>query len=213
MAIVTRQDIIKQVKMWSNRSDLTDEQLESFVYFAGGVASQILRVPAMENTVLLTVNEEGHVVIPFDFQELRSLTFAWGSKDSQPLERIAWNQFVNYYNSPDLVDAPTKYFSRQGSYWFLSSKPKIGSKLTCHYYRTLPDLAGDDQVNWLSDMSPTTYVFGALYYLYMFIQDEDRATYWKGLFNEELGRIQMLSDNSEYKGSALSVRSTKVSGE
>lgn len=213
MAISTYDDIVRQVKSWSNRSDLTDEQFGSFIYFAGNIANQLLRVPAMENTVILEVNEEGHVVIPYDFLELRSMTYEWNTPDSQPMERLAWDQFVNYYNSPDAADAPTKFFSRQGPYWFLSAKPAMGSKITVHYYRSMPDINISEQVNWLSDMSPMAYVWGALYYLYMFVQDEERATYWKGLFNEELGRIQTLCDNAEYKGSALAVRSRQYSGD
>lgn len=213
MAINTYDDILRQVKMWSNRSDLTDEQLGSFIYFAGNIANQLLRVPAMENTVILEVNEEGHVVIPYDFLELRSMTYEWNTPDSQPMERLAWDQFVNYYNSPDAADAPTKFFSRQGPYWFMSAKPATGSKITVHYYRSMPDINVSEQLNWLSDMSPMAYIWGGLYYLYMFVQDEERATYWKGLFNEELGRIQTLCDNAEYKGSSLAVRSRQYSGD
>lgn len=213
MAISTYDDIVRQVKMWANRSDLTDEQYGSFIYFAGNIANQLLRVPAMENTVILEVNEEGHIVIPYDFLELRSMTYEWNSPTSQPMSRLAWDQFVNYYNSPDAVDAPTKFFSRQGPYWFLSAKPTAGSKITVHYYRSMPDINVAEQLNWLSDMSPMTYIWGALYYLYMFVQDEERATYWKSLFNEELGRIQTLCDNAEYKGASMAVRSRSFSGD
>lgn len=213
MAISTYDDIVRNVKMWANRSDLTDEQYGSFIYFAGNIANQLLRVPAMENTVILEVSEEGHIVIPYDFLELRSMTYEWNSAESQPLSRLAWDQFVNYYNSPDAADSATKYFSRQGAYWFLSARPAKGSKITVHYYRSMPDINTSEQLNWLSDMSPMTYIWGALYYLYMFVQDEERATYWKGLFNEELGRIQTLCDNAEYKGASMAVRSRSFSGD
>lgn len=213
MSIKTYDDILKQVKVWSNRSDLTDDQLNSFIYFAGNIANQLLRVPAMENTTILETDQDGHILIPFDFLELRSMTFEWDSPTSQPLSRLAWDQFVNYYNSPDAIDTPTKFFSRQGAYWFLSSKPKLGSKVTVHYYRAMPEITSDQQTNWLSELAPMTYIWGALYYLYLFVQDEDRANYWKTLFNEELGRIQTLCDNSEYKGTSMSVRSKQFSGD
>ena len=213
MAIGTYSEILRLSKMWANRSDLTDEQYGTFIFFAGNLANQLLRVPAMENTVILPVSEDGHVGIPFDFLQLRSLTHAWNSPVSKPLERISWDQFVNYYNSPDASDTKTQFFSRQGGYWFLAPKPKPDSKVTCHYYRAMPDISQSEQTNWLSDLSPMTYLFGSLYYLYMFVQDEERATHWKTLFNEELGRIQALSDNAEYAGTALSVRSRQFSGD
>ena len=213
MSISTYGDILRQVKMWANRSDLTDEQYNSFIFFSGNIANQLLRVPAMESTLILDVTPDGHVSIPFDFLELRSMTYAWGTSDSQPLSRLAWDQFVTYYNSPNSIDTGIKYFSRQGPFWFLSAKPEAGSKITVHYYRAMPDINSTEQVNWLSKLSPMTYIFGALHYLYMFVQEEERAAYWKNLFNEELGRIQMLGDNSEYKGSSLAVRSRNLLGE
>lgn len=213
MSISTYGDILRQVRSWSNRSDLTDEQIGSFIFFAGSIANQLLRVPAMESTVILDVTPDGHVSIPFDFLELRSMTYAWGASDSQALSRLAWDQFVNYLNSPESEDTGTRYFSRQGAFWFLTAKPKVGSKITVHYYRAMPDINSEEQTNWLSDLSPMTYIFGSLHYLYMFVQDEERAAYWKTLFNEELGRIQTLSDSAEYKGTSLAVRSRNLIGE
>lgn len=213
MAISTYGDILRQVQMWANRTDLTDEQYNSFIFFAGNIANQLLRVPAMESTVILEVTPDGHINIPFDFLELRSMTFAWGTEDSKPLSRISWDQFVNYYNSPSSDSTGVNFFSRQGAFWFISSKPETGAKVTVHYYRAMPEINTTEQTNWLSDLSPMTYIFGALHYLYMFVQDEERASYWKTLFNEELNRIQMLSDNAEYKGTALAVRARNILGE
>ncbi len=213
MAISTYSEIVRQMKMWANRSDITDEQYGSFLFFAGSIANQLLRVPAMENTVILDVTTDGHIVIPFDFLELRSMTYEWNTPDSQPLSRLAWDQFVNYFNAPDAADADTKFFARQGAYWFLAPKPKAGTKVTVHYYRTMPDINEVEQYNWLGDMSPMTYLYGGLHYLYLFVQDEERAEYWKKMFNEELSRIQMLCDNAEYKGASMAVRSRAYTGE
>ena len=212
MAISDYNSILRRVKSWSNRSDLTDEQHADFIYFAGNMANQLLRGPAMEKTLILEVNSEGHVVIPFDFLELRSLTYEWNSTDSKPMERLAWDQFVNYYNSVDAGCGVAEFFSRQGPYWFISAKPPEGSKITCHYYGSMPDISPTEQVNWLSDLSPMTYIFGALYYLFLFVQDEERAAFWKTNFNEELSRLQALSDKSEYAGTALAVRARNITG-
>lgn len=213
MAVGTFDSIVAQVVSWSNRSDLTTDQIGTFIYFAGNMANQLLRVPAMENTIILTVTEEGHVTIPYDFLELKSLTYEFDSENSQPMERLAWDQFVNYYNSSSNLCAPAKFFSRQGPYWFITAKPPLGSKITCHYYRSMPNISSSEQTNWLSGLSPMTYIFGSLYYLYLFVQDEERAAFWKTNFNEELGRLQSLCDKSEYAGSSMAVRSRAYSGD
>jgi hypothetical protein len=207
MAYETYSSIVTLVKSWSNRRDLTDENFYNFIYFAGNMANQILRVPAMENTVILEVSPDGHLVIPYDFLELRSLTALFNDQLSVPLERIAWDQFINY-KQDDLLNNETNpmYFARQGAYWFLTPQPAAGSKVTCHYYRSMPDVNVDEQENWLTNLSPMTYVFGALHFLYLYLMDDDRAQYWLDKFNGELARLQSLADDAEYKGTSLTIR-------
>lgn len=205
MAIATYGDLVKQIRNWTNRPDLTDEDISSFIYFTGNSVNQILRVPAMEHTEVLEVSEGGKVIIPFDYLEQRSMTAMWNSETSVPLERIAWDQFINYRNSPDNQGQP-RYFARQGSYLFLTPAPALESKVTLHYYRSMPDISPAEPMNWLSMLSPMAYLYGALHYAYLFIFDEDRSEYWKAKFQAEIDRIQTLANAAEHAGSALTVR-------
>lgn len=207
MAYETYGEILNLVRDWSNRRDISDEKFYNFIYFAGNMANQLLRVPAMEFTVILEVSADGHIVIPYDFLELRSLTARFNEQDSVPLERIAWDQFVNY-KSDDLIlnETDPQYFARQGAYWFLTPQPEQGTQVTCHYYRSMPDVSDTEPENWLTNMSPMTYVFGALHFLYLYLMDDDRAAYWLEKFQGELTRLQMLADDAEYKGTSLTIR-------
>lgn len=211
MAIVTYGDIVKQVRMWTNRSDLTDDEIYTFVYFTGNAANQLLRVPAMEHTEVLEVSDGGKVTIPSDYLELRSMTALTGDPGGVPLERVAWDQFINYRNSAENEGRP-RYFARQGPYIWMTPSPAIGSKLTMHYYRSMPDLSPAESVNWLSDLSPMCYVYGALHFAYLYLFDEERATFWQQKFQSEAERIQLLADNAEHRGSSLTVRPRNPGG-
>lgn len=214
MAYETFNDIVKLVKSWSNRRDLSDDEIYNFIYFAGNFANQILRVPAMEFTSILSVSADGHVVIPYDFLELRSMTANFDQQDSVALERVAWDQFVNYKHD-DTGNEQPKYYSRQGAFWFFTPQPAQGTKITCHYYRSMPDVSSTEPENWLTNLSPMTYVFGALHYLYLYVMDDERAAYWLDKFNGELARLQSMADDSEYKGTSITVRdrSSESTGE
>lgn len=205
MAYENYNAIIGLVKSWSNRRDLSDDNFYNFIYFAGNMANQLLRVPAMENTTILTVTPDGHLVIPYDFLELRSLTANFNEQESQPLERLAWDQFINYKGA-DTQPSNAAYFARQGAYWFLQPAPAAGTQVTCHYYRSMPDVSPTEPENWLTNLSPMTYVFGALHYLYLYLMDDDRAEYWRVKFEGEITRLQNLADGAEYKGTSLTVR-------
>lgn len=210
MAIATYDDIANQIRRWCNREDLEDEDIYSFIYFAGNAANQVLRVPAMEYTEFLEVTEGGKITIPSDFLELRSITCFWNDDQASPLERVAWDQFINYRAKEN--DGKPKFFSRQGTYMWMTPEPPIGTKVTFHYYRSMPDITPQEPVNWLSDMSPMSYLYGGLHYAYMFLMDEERAEYWKAKWQVELDRIQGLADSAEYKGSSLTIRLRDRSG-
>lgn len=205
MATATYDDIVKQVRNWTNRSDLLESDIATFIEFAGNATNQVLRVPAMEHTEILEVTEGGKVVIPFDFLELRSMTAYFNSDKSVPLERVAWDQLINYRNFGEQAGKP-RFFARQGPYLWITPAPPEGSLVTVHYYRSMPDIGPDDPINWLSQLSPMCYLYGALHFAYLFIFDEDRSEYWKAKFAQECQRIQDLATKAEHVGSSLTVR-------
>lgn len=211
MKIASFDELIAAVKSWSNRDDLSDDLIASFTYMAGSMASQILRVPAMESIALLEVNEHGHVIIPPDFVQLKAMTHEWDSEHSVPLSIVAWDQYVNYLNSDIQAYAP-HFFARQGPYWFIAPKPAAGTKVTCHYYRTMPDIGPTEQFNWLVQMSPLSYLYGSLHFLNLYVMDEARADFWLTKFQGELIRIQQMNDLAEHAGTSLTVRSKEYNG-
>lgn len=214
MKINSYDTLLAEAKNWSGRTDLTDDQYNSFIFFTGSMANQLLRVAPMENTVILDVTEDGHVSIPFDFLELKSLTAFFNDDDSVPLSRVAWEQYINYVNDDDnaTVSQPA-YFAQQGPFWFLAPKPAVGTKVTCHYFRSMPDIQPTDQTNWLVQLSPLTYLYGTLHFLHLFIYDEERAAYWLEKMQGELTRIQGMYDSTTHTGSSLQVRAQLNSGD
>lgn len=209
MVIATYDDLRQLVRRWANRIDLEDQDVDSFIFFAGNAANQVLRVPAMEWTEILEVTEGGKVTIPFDFLELRSITAEWDSTGSYPLERVAWDQFVNYRNRDN--SNSTRYFARQGAYFWINAELPVGAKVTMHYYRAMPDISDEQPRNWLLDLSPMAYLYGALHYAHLFLFNEERAEYWKLKYQSELERIQNLATAGEYNGSSLTVRLRETS--
>ena len=201
MPITTYGELKSAVVDWAERSDIPTARIETFIYLAEADASQVLRVPAMEHPVLLPVTD-GRVTIPFDFLQLRSLT--WEGRRDVVLQYLPWDQFVATNRDPGALD-PT-YFSRQGPLWYITGEPEDGTEVLCHYYRFIPALQDTvNETNWLLDISPQAYLFGALKYLYEFTMDNERSAYWEDKFNKELVKLQALADSAEHRGSVLSV--------
>lgn len=213
MKISTYDTLIAEAKNWSGRSDLTDDQYNSFTYFAGSMANQLLRITPMERTTILDISPDGHVVIPPDFLELKAATAVFGANDSLPLQRVAWDQYVMYLNGAAPGDTATRFIAQQGSYLFVAPLPPSGSKITMHYYAAMPDINHEEQTNWLVQVSPLTYLYGTLHFLHLFVFDEERAEYWLGKMQGELTRLQLLDDNAKYAGTSLAVRNRTQEGD
>lgn len=213
MKITTYDELIQEAKNWSGRNDLTDDQYHSFSYLSGSMASQILRVTPMEWTTIIDVDVDGHALIPYDFYELKSLTWAFDSDTSVPLQQVSWPQFVNYVNGAEASDTNAKWFSQQGAFWFLAPKPLPGSKVTCHYFRAAPDIGPMEPTNWLLQVSPLTYLYGVLHFLHLFVMDEERGEYWRQKMEGELARIQNMYESSLYKGTLLAVQNKDQPGD
>lgn len=201
MLIDTYDNLKAAIRSWSERSDIPTDVIEQFIYMTEADASQQLRVPAMEAGVLLPVND-GKVAIPFDYLELRRLTYE-GAMDST-LQYLPWDQFVTI--NRDTSGSPM-YYSRQGSNWFIHGEPGNGESILCHYYRFVPALTSTLDDNWLLSVSPQVYLYGSLKYLYEYTFDNERAAYWGDKFMKELNKLQAIADLAEHRGSSLSVKS------
>lgn len=202
MAILNYSDLKAAVVDWADRADISPARIADFIYLAEADASQLLRVPAMEHQVLLTVTD-GRVTIPFDYLELRRLT--WQGATEKVLQYMSWDNFVDADNTGDGEVNPL-YFSRQGSTWFLAKGVGDGEQILCHYYRFVPALSDTADTNWLLSVSPQAYLFGSLRYLYEFTMDNERAAYWDMKFKQELEKLQVIADQAEYRGSTIVIR-------
>lgn len=201
MSIDTFDSLKTAITSWAERSDIPNTILEQFIFMTESDVYQQLRVPAMEFQELLAL-DQGRIVVPFDFLELRRLT--WEGSQETTLEYLPWDQFVKVNAVPGQTP---RYYSRQGANWFISGDPGDGQTILCHYYRYFDALSSTNPTTWLLNMSPQSYLFGGLKYLYEYTMDQERAAYWGNKFDKELNKLQAIADLSEYRGSTLSVKS------
>lgn len=204
MAIADFDQLKEKIKLWAERTDLSDDLIEDFIFMAEADASQLLRVPAMEYEVLLTVTDS-RVTIPFDFMSLRRLTWDSGGCNTT-LEYLSWDDFVRIDN--EQATQP-QYFSRQGPTWYIHGNPGDGTEILCNYYGFIPQLTEDVPDNWLLVVSPQAYLYGSLKYLFEYIMDNERAAYWEAKFMRELEKLQGIADRAEHSGTILTVRPVK----
>lgn len=197
MPLTTVGELRTEIADWAERSDLSDNRLNSFVTLTESYVNRVLRVPSMEWRALVS-STEGRLLIPFDYLELRNIAYI-GTADSQDrydLEASTFEQ-VNTHRLLYNDTVPTLY-ARQGNFWFVASDPGDDKVFEIRYYRFLTALDDVNQPdNWLLQVAPEVYLFGGLYFLYMFLQDETKAAYWQKLFDDAIARLQKQGDDSD----------------
>lgn len=205
MAIASYSDLQAKIRLWSERNDLSNDILDDFIFMTESTAMNNLRVPAMENTEVIAATDST-LIIPFDYLQLRRLSGP-DATDGPVLQYIPWDGFVNLiHNATSPSTTNLRYYSRQGSRWFVYPEVADGTEFTCHYYRVFPTLSTLQPTNWLLELSPQAYLYGCLQHTFEFLMDQERAVYWEDKFMKELSIIQDMADKAEHRGSLLSVQ-------
>jgi hypothetical protein len=193
MAISSIGELRDNVRSWAERSDITDLQMNSFIALTESYANRILRVPSMEWRVNIT-STEGRLIIPFDYLELRDISWlkaGIGSQERVPLEATTFQNvnFMRLKHTGGSVE-PT-HFARQGVYWFLAPMVADNEAFEVRYYRFIPALEdATNEDNWLLQVAPEVYLWGCLYFTYQWLQDETRSDYWQARFEKALMALQ-----------------------
>jgi len=194
MAISTYAELKTSVASWLNRSDLTT-QIVDFVTLAEADIRRDVRVQAMESIAsgTLTGTTLAH---PTGFVEARRLTV----------------DGYNYvYKIPaDYTDAGE---SESTAYIFTSIGQSLyilngasGDAYTLTYYAGFTAFSAAADTNWLLANAPDVYLFGALRYGAIFMQDDAQMTRYLAMYLSAAKRITSQQNAAAMSGSRLVMR-------
>jgi len=208
--------LVSAIGDWMNRTDL-ENVIPHFISLAESRMSRSLRVPSMERRVLLDTSQ-GVAYVPTDFLEAKSMYYIGGSQ-RQTLERTNASRVNEIIQMTGEVVGIPRYFTRMDNQFAFAPKVADGSTedgdtlIELEYYTTIPSLVQGSPTtttdpegsNWILDMAPECYLFGALHEASLYVKDFDRAQYWKVKFEEAIVNLQKMGDMAEYAGSELAV--------
>lgn len=198
----------EQIYLWSEREDLPDAQLDSFINLTEQNFKQDFFLPPNERIETLTCNANGQIPIPSDYLQMKHMKVVDSNGYDRPIYRKP-NDLVVAYGSVDSADS-LSYFERSGSYFIFAPKAAEGQEVTMTYYHLIPSLldiavVDPDQVNYVLAVMPTVYLFGALMFLFMYTFNEERAAYYRELYNTAKQDLIDMQRVAEMSGSSLHV--------
>jgi hypothetical protein len=176
-------DLKAKVQSRLNRRDVTPTLIDDFTQDALRKMQRLLRVPAMERTVLYTVPLDGTFTtypIPGDYLKHVSISVDGGANLSRR-SMTEVTAFARWTGSPGVDASPTvgvpRMFCRDGATFILGPTPQPGSVIRHTYLGDFTELAQDTDSNWVTDICSDILIAGALSFACEHFVDPRAATF------------------------------------
>lgn len=142
-----------------NRRDITPTLTENFIKQSIQRAQRVLRVPAMEKSVEITIGAYDELVeVPGDL--LSFISVMW--QDSNGYWHKLSRRDIGYVYDQRQFVGNTAYYARQDGDLVLGPKPITAGKIRIDYYADFSDLSADTDTNWLTEIAPDVIIYGGL---------------------------------------------------
>jgi hypothetical protein len=197
MALNTYTALCAAVEAWLARSDLT-AQVPDFVTLAEAKLNRTIRTRQMEQRSTATAAE--YLALPTNFLELRNIkttgTPAYTLEQRAPFEM-------------DALDDGTS--GRPSRYCLLANQIRLAPvpdstyTLEIDYWEALPPLSSNS-TNWLLDLAPDVYLYGALLEASAFMQDDARVPLWMDAYTRTINQLHTADRRARWSGSPMAVR-------
>lgn len=188
MALDTYLNLKASVIEWSKRGDVVS-LVDDFIDLAESHIWQKLRIRAMEG--IATGNLSGSTLaLPSDFIESRKLRLT-----TNPSTELS-------FSTPEAMTTkqgngkPTAYTIRDVIEFNATPDSTYGYELT--YYKSLDALSASASSNAVLASFPMIYLYGALYYLFVWAQDAEMAVNYLTLFENAIDSANQRDKSGRY---------------
>lgn len=212
--IATTTDLIAAVTEWLARDQDTTliARIPTFIQLAEAKFNRELFVRQMEQRSVTTVDttstEPEFISLPTDFQSMRRVRLS--SVTGKPhLDFKSGTQLDEYRMSTANVTNQPLFFSIFGSEMEICPTPDQNYTLEMVYRTLIPALA-TNTTNWLLQLAPDLYLYGALLESAPYIQQDERINTWGLGFKTALDGLNNLGLTSTFNAGPMSMRVSGV---
>jgi len=191
MALANYSDLKASIASWLNRSDLT-AAIPDFIALAEAQISRRLvmlgPVRAMMGRSDATINGE-FAAVPIDFMGARTINFA---EDRTRLLEYCLPEEINRKKSFEgCTTGKPRFFSVVGGEFQFFPAPAGGAGYLAEltYWKRVPALSDAAPGNWLLNLHPDAYLYGALLQSAPYLKDDARIQSWGTFFETILSDI------------------------
>lgn len=182
---------------WLMRGDLSSVT-PSFIRMAEASVNRRLRVRQM---IARAESEVEFQTLPLPGDWLESIRGFTGSDNDFRLSSFPMDE----YDARVLSTGQPISYSILGRYMFFRMLPEEPTRIELSYYAAVPALSNANPTNWLLDLWPDIYLYGALMHTAPYLKDDPRLQVWEVMFEKALAEAR-LSDSLSYNGTRQQIR-------
>lgn len=203
MSLDTYANLKASLVEWIKRNDISDADADDMIDLCESDIWDELRIREMEARATNTVStSDRFLALPDGFIEMRRLKLNLAEGDCDIV-----------YVAPDQMRIQSgggipKYFTVTTQLEF-DRVPDSAYTIDMQYYKKLTALSSSNTTNTVLTDYPSIYLHGCLMHLHDFTLSEQRASYYRNLFENKIRKVNKRNRSGRY-GAAPSMRTEGV---
>lgn len=201
MSISTYQELKDSINTWLNAPEI-DQAIPTFISLAEAKFNRRIRDYRMVRRATAEI-DQGYAAVPADW--LQTVRFQLNTTPIVTLEYVTPDQAaeerVRFVSS-----GQTRFFTVIGKQFQFVPAPDgtIDGELT--YYSKIPALSDETTSNWLLEVAPDAYLYGALMEAAPYLDDAEKLNTWGGLLEQSMQALRVEGERAAIGSSSLRMR-------
>lgn len=210
MSINTYATLQTAVSNWLARDDLSD-RIPEFISLSEAKFNRDLRSNLMEKrsttTVDLAADDPEFISLPSNFQTMRRIRLS-GVEGKPRLQFRSGAQMDELrYGSTNVTGRP-QFFGVVGDELELLPTPDLAYAIEMVYRAKITALSDVNTTNWLLDLAPDLYLYGALMESAPYMKEDSRLVIWSAAYKYAIDGLNSLSQEQSFGAGPLEIRVT-----
>jgi hypothetical protein len=177
MSLTTYLGLKDAIESWSHRNDVAS-RLDDFIDLAESEMFRHLRIRDMETRTTATTSGR-YLALPTGFLEMRRVRLISGAQYFELLYSTPEGMYISQDSGIPGVYTITSQLEFDRS-------PDSAYTIEYQYYAILTALSATNTSNAVLTRFPNIYLYGALWALYLWALQEDKAEYYYGKFRQAI---------------------------
>lgn len=202
MSITTYAELKSAIADFLNRDDLTSV-IPTFIDLAEAQMQREIRHHRMMR------RSDGQIdsrYSPVPTTWLETIRLHIVGTNSYRLELTSMDDMLQLREESDGVAGRPTHYAHVGENIEVYPNPDAAYDIEMLYYEKIPALSDSNTSNWLLEVAPDAYLYGALVQAAPYLQDDARIQVWGGLYGGAVEGVNKEAEKARFGGSGLRLR-------